>query len=205
MKRGRAIAKVALLLAVLGLLVWRLGRVARPEAPPLDNLEFPAVTSETVAPRDGYRAPDFDAADLQGRSVHLSALRGRAVFLNFWATWCVPCRTELPAIGRLAARVDKSAAIITIATDSKEPDVRAMMHARGVRFPVVFDGTGAIAARYEVTGIPTTLLLGPDGIVVKRIAGVRAWDHPDFVAWLGKLSRASSPGDPGPGEVSPGR
>ncbi len=149
---------------------------------------FPAVTPETVAPRENYRAPDFEATDVEGRPVSLSALRGRAVFVNFWATWCVPCRRELPAIGRLAARAPKGVAVLTIATDSKEPDVREMMRAHGIRFPVVMDEKGTLGAKYEVAGIPTTLLLDPRGIVVKRVVGPRAWDHPEFVAWMGRLA-----------------
>jgi len=110
------------------------------------------------------------------------------VFVNFWATWCVPCRRELPAIGRLDARAPEGVAVLTIATDSKEPDVREMMRAHGIRFPVVMDETGTLGAKYEVAGIPTTLLLDPRGIVVKRVVGPRAWDHPEFVAWMGRLA-----------------
>jgi len=188
MTRPSIVRSTALLLAVLGFLVWRLGEVAPPEAPHLGNLDFPAVTPDTIAPREGYRAPDFDAPDLRGDPVKLSALRGRAVFINFWATWCIPCRRELPAIGRLAARAPEGVTVLTIATDSREPDVRAMMREGGIRVPVIFDETGALAARYEVTGIPTTLLLDAQGIVVKRIVGARAWDHPEFLAWLDGLA-----------------
>ncbi len=188
MTRGAMVRSTALLLAVLGFLAWRLGEVAPPEAPPLEDLDFPAVSPDTVAPREGYRAPDFAAVDLEGGPVKLSALRGRAVFLNFWATWCIPCRRELPAIARLAARAPAGVEVLTIATDSREPDVRTMLRERGVRVPVIFDDSGLLAAQYEVTGIPTTLLLDARGVVVKRIVGPRAWDHPEFVAWLGRLA-----------------
>jgi len=186
--RRPARATAALLVALLAFLVWRLGRVAPPEVPPVDRLAFPPVTSEAVAPREGYLAPDFEAVDLRGRSVKLSLLRGQVVFLNFWATWCVPCRKELPAISRLAARLPANVSIVAVATDSQSPDVVSMVRERGIGFPVILDGSGAIAAKYQVIGIPTTLLLDTRGIVVKRISGARAWDHPEFSAWLGRLA-----------------
>jgi thiol-disulfide isomerase/thioredoxin len=182
------IRTTALLLAVLGLLVWRLGKVTPPETPPLDDFVPAPVVSEAREPREGYFAPDFRAVDLDGRAVHLDDLRGRAVFLNFWATWCGPCRREIPAIGRLARRSGSGVAVVTVATDSTAADVRGFLREARSRIPVVVDEGGELGTRYDVAAIPTTFLVDPRGIIVKRIAGARAWDHPEFVAWLGKLA-----------------
>jgi thiol-disulfide isomerase/thioredoxin len=175
-------------LAVLGLLVWRLGKVAPPETPPLDDFVPAPVISEAREPREGYLAPDFQAVDLDGRPVRLDDLRGRAVFLNFWATWCGPCRREIPAIDRLARRSGQRVAVVTVATDSSAADVQQFLRNARSKIPVVVDQTGDLGEKYDVAAIPTTFLVDPRGIIVKRIAGARAWDHPEFVAWLGKLA-----------------
>jgi cytochrome c biogenesis protein CcmG/thiol:disulfide interchange protein DsbE len=197
--RRSSLIAIALVVAVLAFLVSREGSLRPPEmgatgAPDPD----PPAASGMVSPTKGYLAPDFAASDLEGRRVRLSNLRGKAVFINFWATWCAPCKKEMPAIGRLALRLPPDAAILTVAGDSGEQEVRRFVRALRMQVPVILDADGAISNKFRIAGIPTTLVLDPRGVVVKRVLGPRAWDDPQFVTWLDRLGgsgRASSSSD----------
>ncbi len=180
---------LALILAGLGFFVWSTGRLGPPEVPPPDDPFVPlAVVSEAVSPAVGYLAPDFEASTLEGSPVSLSGLRGRAVFLNFWAPWCGPCRMEMAAIGRLQAQAAEEVRILTIAVDSSEAHVRRFLEKLPTKLPVIHDAQGELGARFQIAGIPTTLLVDPRGVVVLRIVGPRAWDRPEFLAWASRVA-----------------
>ncbi|MDP3938000.1 MAG: TlpA disulfide reductase family protein [Deltaproteobacteria bacterium] len=182
-------ATVLFMALLLGLLVWRMGVLGPPEVSPPEDLMVPVpVVSSTRAPREGYLSPPFDARTLKGRRVELEELRGSPVFMNFWAPWCGPCRAEMEAIGRLADESPGDVHVLAIAVDSREEDVQRFVQKNGVSFPVIYDDDGSLGARFEIAGLPTTIILDPRGFVVKRIVGARAWDHPDFSAWVAKLA-----------------
>jgi len=178
-----------LIVALLALFVWRSGKLGPPEVVPLDKLMVPTpVVSEAVAPREGYISPDFDARTLGHESVHLSALRGKAIFLNFWAPWCKPCQAEMASIGRLAEAASQDVRILTVALDTTGPAVEDFIRKNRIRFPVIYDEDRELGTRFEVAGIPTTLLLDGRGFVVSRIVGPRAWDRPEFIDWISGLA-----------------
>jgi len=189
---GRTIPATLLLIAAfLALFVWRTGALGPPEVAPPEDLMVPVpVVSANQAPREGYLSPLFEGRTLDGDPVRLEALRGHPVFMNFWAPWCGPCRAEMEAIGRLAEDSPGDVRVLAIAVDSQESDVRRFVRKYRVDFPVLQDDGGVLGAKFEIAGLPTTLILDPRGIVVKRIVGARAWDHPDFSAWMTKLGRA---------------
>ena len=118
------------------------------------------------APRAGFRAPDFTLATLDGQSVTLSELQGRPVLINFWATWCPPCRAELPAI---QAAYDQYAdqGLVVLGVDMAEPPdvVAAFVQQFGLRFPIPLDRDGEVATRYKVRAIPTSFFVDRQGIV----------------------------------------
>ena len=128
----------------------------------------PAQTS----PKPGERAPNFEATDLDGKPVSLAALQGKPVLLDFWATWCGPCRAEMPNFKKIVATyAPKGLVVIAVSLDQDEKKLRDVVKAEGLTWPQLFDGKGwgnAIAGLYNVRAIPQTLLIGPDGVVVRR-------------------------------------
>jgi cytochrome c biogenesis protein CcmG/thiol:disulfide interchange protein DsbE len=120
-------------------------------------------------------AADFTlpALDREGDDISLSSLRGRFVVLNFWASWCVPCRTEMPALARLAADFDDRG--LTVLGVNARGDARssalAFLDEVGARYPQVVDRDGAVGRRYGTTGLPETFVIDPDGRVIARVIG----------------------------------
>ncbi len=115
-------------------------------------------------------APDFSLRSLSGEPIALAGLRGRPVLLNFWASWCGPCRFELPALRRFAeARPD--VAVLGVAHD--EPgDLRATAAEAGTPYPILLDFDGSISERYGVKTLPTTVAIDADGRVIWSYTGV---------------------------------
>ncbi len=122
-------------------------------------------------------APDFTLLTLAGESVHLADLRGKVVLLNFWATWCMPCRTEMPAIERLYQRYkDRGLEVLAVNLDKlSSAGVEAFVKEVAVTFRVVLDPAWSTARLYGVVGLPTTYLIDRAGEVVVREVGERDW------------------------------
>ena len=136
----------------------------------------PGLLDDAVVEID-QPAPDFELRSLDGGTVRLSEFRGQTVVLNFWATWCPPCRTEMPEFDA-AYREHQAAggglvvlAVDDLATDS-ESEVRDFIDELGVAFPVLFDtSTSEVAKRYGVVGRPSTFFIDPDGTLRARNVG----------------------------------
>lgn len=124
-----------------------------------------------------FPAPDFSLPMLAGGTFRLSELKGKVVMLNFWATWCVPCRTEMPAIEELYQRYkDRGFEVVGVNLDLLSiSGVEAFVKEVGVTFPIVLDPTWSTARAYRVIGLPTTYLLDRAGNVVVREIGERNW------------------------------
>ena len=123
-------------------------------------------------------APDFMLRDASGGSLHLSDLRGRTVILHFWATWCKPCRMELPALEAMVHQLTDSAVMliaVAIDVDMDSARVRRYAHDLGVNFPVYLAADGTISERYWSWGVPVTYLIDPEGRLVARTLGPREW------------------------------
>jgi thiol-disulfide isomerase/thioredoxin len=125
-----------------------------------------------------FPAPDFTLRSLDGVALSLSGQRGKAVVLNFWATWCIPCRTEMPAIERLYQRhKDQGLEVVAINLDVlSTAGVEAFLKEVKVTFPIVLDPEWSTARVYRVLGLPTTYLIDRGGDVVVRETGARDWD-----------------------------
>ena len=123
-------------------------------------------------PLIGSPAPEIVLQDLQGREVKLSDLRGKVVLVNFWATWCKPCKEEMPA---MQASYDKlgNKGFVVLAVNELEDTSRVAEHIRthGHTFEVVMDHNNQVANRYGVVGLPASFLIDPQGIVRERISG----------------------------------
>jgi peroxiredoxin len=134
-------------------------------------------------------APDFSVPDLRGQVVRLSSLRGKVVLVNLWATWCAPCREEMPSMERLYDRFrDRDFQLLAVSQDEDgtrvvEPFVREL----GLTFPVLVDPERQVGERYEVWGYPETFVIDRNGYVVERVIGPRDWASPESVATLEAL------------------
>ena len=150
------------LVAVAGLYLW----VAPAEAPQ-SRLADPPAMQPSLAPADSQRAPDFSRPTMDGGTFRLSDYRGEVVVLNFWATWCSPCRKEIPAfVNMQRALGDDGVQFVGVALDRGGFDaVRPFAEEMGINYPLIIDD-GTIARQYGgVPTVPTTFVIGPDGIV----------------------------------------
>ena len=128
--------------------------------------------------------PSIEALDLQGKAWNTTELSGKVVVLNFWATWCAPCKDELPTLQTLHDINDAHTVVLTI--NVREPAARAAryMQSTGMTFPVISDAKGDVAKRWGVTVYPTTILIAPNGQARWRIMGDVDWSGAQALAWL---------------------
>jgi len=142
-----------------------------------------------------FQAPDFTLPRLSGGTIRLADFRGKVVLLNFWATWCVPCRMEMPALEALYQRhKDAGLAVLAINMDTlSTAGVEAFVQEVMVTFPVALDPSWSIARGYRVLGLPTTYFIDRAGDVVVREVGERDWlDEVSRVAVEGLLRESST-------------
>lgn len=129
------------------------------------------------APQEMVEAPEFALADATGKTVRLKELRGRYVFLNFFATWCGPCREEMPAMERLhQAYGGKGLAVLAINLEESPAQVAKFVKELRLRFPVVRDADGTVSRAFAVRGLPVTYLVDRDGRILWRAFGAREWN-----------------------------
>lgn len=129
----------------------------------------------------GSAAPDFHAIDLRsGKPASLADYRGKVLLLNIWATYCLPCRVEMPAIERLSRRMAGTdfhvLAVSVDVVDSTE--VNAFVHQLGLSFDVLHDRQGVIEQQYQTTGVPESFIIDRHGVIVKKVIGASEWDGP---------------------------
>jgi peroxiredoxin len=138
----------------------------------------------------GRAAPNFELAALDRSDVSLGAMRGKVVLLNFWATWCGACRSEMPSLEKLYQdfRSYPDFKIVTVSTDERgEASVAQFMEKRGYDFPVLMDNSNATSTAYGVSGIPSTFVIGRDGRIIWNCVGGIDWSNPTLRAALKKL------------------
>jgi cytochrome c biogenesis protein CcmG/thiol:disulfide interchange protein DsbE len=126
--------------------------------------------SSSAPPGAGRTAPLFKSTDLDGRSVALSDFRGHPVVLNFWASWCQPCRAEFPILNRLKA-ANPALVVLGVVFQDNDSPARAFLQQQGATWPGVRDPASQIADAYGVhrkPGIPVSILVGPDGTIRGR-------------------------------------
>jgi peroxiredoxin len=132
----------------------------------------------------GSQAPDFSLPGLADAAAPapLSALRGRVVLLNFWATWCKPCEDEMPAMQRLhTALAGSEFDLLAVSVDAEDADVLAFRDRLDLSFPILLDPERRISHLYQVFRYPESLLIDRDGVVVERYVGPRDWDEPLYL------------------------
>ena len=125
--------------------------------------------------------------------MQLSDYKGKVILLNFWATWCPPCRAEMPTIEKLYQALKNEPNFVFLAVDAHEkPDqVKSFIKKNGYSFPVLLDTTGEADAEYSVQAIPTTYLIDRSGHVLGGAAGGREWDRPEVIQAIKDLEQVN--------------
>jgi thiol-disulfide isomerase/thioredoxin len=188
---------IAVLLAVAGvvcLLTSTRGLAALMFAAAVGFFLFPSLESGSGGGPMGFAlaaqpqpAPAAEFKTAAGKRLTLADFRGRVVLLNIWATWCGPCRSEMPSLDRLQGQHrDDGLAVLTVSVDSDGSlAVRRFFEQSGIHnLTPYLDADSATARAFGAHAIPTTLLIGRDGKVIGSIVGAMEWDSPDAVALI---------------------
>jgi len=126
----------------------------------------------------GSVAPDFTLTDLDGKSVSLSAYKGKPVFLNFWASWCGPCQDELPDVEKIHQEYqEKGLVVLTVNPGEDKATIKKLMDEKGYTFPVLLDSNKDVARLYNTKDIPVSFFLDKEGKIVTKKVGLMKGDE----------------------------
>lgn len=141
-----------------------------------------------LKPWTGGATPPLELSDLQGKTHRLADYRGRAVLVNFWATWCEPCRAEMPSFERLRAALE-SQRVTVLAVNLAEPEarIRRFLETMPLGYPVLLDRDGATARAWQARMLPATYVIGPEGRIRYRHLGELDWSSPEVRELILKL------------------
>jgi peroxiredoxin len=133
---------------------------------------------------------DFKLKDIKGRTVRLSDFRGKVVFLNFWTTWCPPCKYEMPSMQKLYDKL-RDENFVMVAVDLQEPvsRVKDFVKAYKLSFSVLLDSTGDVGRQFGIRSIPSTFILDKEGGIIGKVFGPREWDGKEAVDFFEHLVR----------------
>lgn len=162
---------------------------------------FSAQAAERQQPKLGYMltaissptlAPDFTLEDMDARKFSLKDYRGKVILLNFWATWCPPCRREMPSMERLHQNF-KGRDFVVLAVNQMEDGDHVFAFTGELEvdptFTILFDKDSAVSRAYQVQGLPTTYLIDKKGNIRFRAIGGREFDHPEVAMQIQQLMR----------------
>jgi thiol-disulfide isomerase/thioredoxin len=146
-----------------------------------------ATRAVELTPAGGPAKPDFSLQDLNGENVPLKTFKGRTVLVHFFATWCEPCREELPALNRFLKRSASNASVVAIAVAEVDPRVKRFFEAMPVNFPVLLDRDRAIAKSWKISTLPTTYVLDANMKPMLVVEADFAWDTVELEPATGTL------------------
>jgi peroxiredoxin len=156
----------------------------------LAALAAPAHAAGSLVPGENAPAPALELRDIDGRSVRLTALRGRTVLVNFWATWCAPCVVEMPSLGRLHATLrSEGFEVLAVNVQENAARIRPFVERLGLAFPVLRDHDGSTRKAWDVRVFPSPLIVDPAGRVALLAVGAPDWDAPEVVARVREVMR----------------
>ena len=147
------------------------------------NLAGNVPAAETLTPMGSkLLAPDFTLQDTEGKTHRLSDYQGKPVIINFWTTWCPPCREELPSMNRAWHRLEQEGiAMLAINMGEDEDTIFVFSADYPTDFPILMDQTGEVIEQWPVKGLPTTYVVAPDGTIAYRAIGSREWDDAELL------------------------
>lgn len=141
--------------------------------------------------KDRSPAPEFTLPNPAGKKVALKEFRGKLVLLNFWATWCAPCREEMPSMERLYGRFKgKGFVIVGVNVKDSRKDALSFLKELKITFPIVLDPDGQVGLLYGAWGLPVTYLIDPRGTAIARAWGPAAWDSPGARQLIAELLKS---------------
>lgn len=148
----------------------------------------PSATLMLSARDQKAQAPAVELPTLSGEIIDSKGWSGHVVMLNFWATWCGPCKEEMPSMERLYRRLQaRPFKLFAVTEDIRPKDIAAFWQYLDLHFPVLLDEEGDLAQKLWVRSLPTTILIGPDGRIHGRAMGPRDWDSPEAIAFIEQL------------------
>lgn len=155
---------------------------------------IPAKVGEPDCGKQGNEMPDFTLVDPSGKKLEMASLKGKPVLLNLWATWCVPCRKEMPSLDRLQAQLGGPAfEVVALSIDKSPQAVREFYREYGIRkLALYIDPSAEVTSTLGAVGIPTTLLVDGDGRERWRRVGPAEWDAPEEVARIREYIQAGA-------------
>jgi cytochrome c biogenesis protein CcmG, thiol:disulfide interchange protein DsbE len=134
----------------------------------------PAASSAVAAPQVGFAAPDFSLQTLEGGTYTLSDLRGQVVLVNLWATWCPPCRAEMPAIQKVYAEYQGQGLVVLGINSTVQDDLPAVapfITEYGLTFPILLDDTGKVSSMYQLRSLPSSYFIDREGVIRYVVSG----------------------------------
>ena len=175
----RLVLMVVVLMLVGGSLYLGSASSSRPSYPPASTAEL------------GDTAPDFQLEDTAGNKVSLEGLRGKVVLINFWATWCPPCRAEMPSMEKLnEAMADEDFVMLAINVEENgRTSVPEFLNKTPHAFPILYDDQGVVQALYGVYKFPESFVVRKDGIIDDKVIGAIDWAHPETIAYFKGLAK----------------
>ncbi len=173
---GRLILAAVFLPALLA--VFLFGGALHAQTPRSSTIDYKVIPKlEEV--KDHPAAPDFTLTNPQGVNIDLKDYRGKLVFLNFWASWCGPCRAEMPAMERLYRELKgQGFEILAVNVKDKRRDALALVKELKLSYPILLDPDGEVGLLYGAWGMPATFLIDRDGAVLARMWGPADWYRP---------------------------
>ncbi|MDH5709499.1 MAG: TlpA family protein disulfide reductase [Hylemonella sp.] len=161
------------------------------------GLGLAAVAGPVLAQRPSYQlspwppgmaTPPLEALDLQGKTWRLAELRGRAVVLNFWATWCPPCRAEMPSLQQLGEIYGpEQLQVLAVNVGEGPRAIHRYLKSSALNLTVLLDPQQAISRQWGANALPTTILIGADGRARQRVIGEVDWSGSEAAAWIEPL------------------
>ncbi len=157
MKKRRFFIRTGILLVMLAALCYTM---------------YNSVFAKQDRVKEGSIAPNFVLQSVDGERIELKDLKGKGVFLNFWGTWCGPCKQEFPYMAnQYEVFKDRGVEIVAVNVAESKIAVKNFMESYGVNFPVAMDKDRQVTEAYDITPLPTTFLINPEGKVIKVIKG----------------------------------
>ena len=191
-RRSRHFGSVLLMAMALAVPVGSMAQV-KPAHDTAKLLRSIGITKPAMS-----KPPDFSLRDIGGATVSLASYRGSLVLLNFWATWCRPCRDEMPSMEKLSRNfAGQGFALLAINQKESAAQVAHFMRAHGLNFPTPLDSDGRVSAAYRVFGIPETYIIDGSGNAIGKTSGGRDWARPDVVGIFRNLIGDNGSAAPG--------